>query len=206
MLPHCHTPPYPAIIPSSSTPTSGPWRARVRSLCTPAAHHSRSTERNADGRRVHFRMRLGASSRRRKRAPSRSSSTIATAAAASAGHSRFFTSAYYIHRRRQYTHAHLYVHTCGKTRSTVDGNLAFYLHYARAVHIYIYDICIYNIYDVFSNIVPTITLQVVPNPCPIKYILYGIKMNFRLLLMCRLRFKNKCRPTVYTVRVYGISL
>lgn len=117
------TSPYPlytAIIPSLTTPTSGPWRARALLVrrcvhplhVTPFSAPARRTKR-ADGRRMHFRMRLGASGRRRKREPPRSSSTIAVAAAA-AGHTLAFSpSAYYnIHTdRRRHTRSRTRTHT-----------------------------------------------------------------------------------------------
>ncbi|KAF0771306.1 Uncharacterized protein FWK35_00003849, partial [Aphis craccivora] len=164
-------------------------RSLVRSLRTPAAYHSLSAGRNADGRRVHFRMRLGASSRRRKRAPSRSSSTIATATAASAGHSRFFTTAYYTRRlRHTHTHTHAYIYTRGKTRSTVDGNLAFYLHYARAVHTHTHTHTHTHIRRFFRySSDDNRTLRVVPDPWPIYFVRHQNEFSI-IIEVYRLRF------------------
>jgi hypothetical protein len=149
-LPHTTLPGYYPVVVDADVWSLARARSLVRSLRTPAAHHSLSTERNADGRRVHFRMRLGASSRRRKRAPSRSSSTIATAAAASAGHSRFFTSAYYIHRQRRHSHMLTYTYTHAEKlgqRSTAIWR-STYIMQEQCIHIYI----LYIIYTKFFPI------------------------------------------------------
>lgn len=72
-------------------------------------------------------------------------SASAASAAAAAGHTLAFSpSAHYnIYTDSGDTHTHTLTYTYKrmKTRSTVDGNLAFYLHYARAMYVY----------DAFSN-------------------------------------------------------
>lgn len=159
------TPPYPlytAIIPSLTTPTSGPWRARallVHPLRTPA-HVSPSPRARAKRNArtgvecisacalVHqdddaSARRRGVAAlwlwrRRRWRRRQRRRDTLSLFHPA---HIIIYT----IYTDSGDTHTHTlkysYTYKRMKTRSTVDGNLAFYLHYARAM-------CVY---DAFSN-------------------------------------------------------